>query len=89
MNKQSATITVEWGYEPHSITLTPRNWAKVKSGKPLRIRGKGYYYENEFFWDYWDFGGGLDGTLEVGYGESGGQGFTENLCVADIEEHTP
>jgi hypothetical protein len=52
MNKPTATITVEWGYEPHSITLTSRNWSKVKSGKPLRIRGKGYYYENEFFWDY-------------------------------------
>lgn len=35
-------ITVEWGYEEHSITLTPRNWAKFISGRELRIRGKGY-----------------------------------------------
>jgi hypothetical protein len=44
------------------------NWAIVKSGKALRLRGKGYRYEGEFFWDYWSFGGGLDGTLLVEYG---------------------
>ena len=25
-----ATIAVEWRYERHQITLTARNWAKVK-----------------------------------------------------------
>jgi hypothetical protein len=47
-----AVISVTWGYEPHSITLTPRNWRRVKSGRPLSIRGKGYSYDGEFFWDY-------------------------------------
>jgi hypothetical protein len=43
--------------------LTPRNWTKVRSGKPLHIRGKGYHYEGEFFWDYWSFEGGRCDTL--------------------------
>ena len=44
-----ATVSVAWGYELHSIALTARNWARVKSGKPLRIRGKGFRYEGDFF----------------------------------------
>jgi len=86
MNKPSATISVQWGYEIHSITLTPRNWARVKSGKPLSIRGKGYYYEGKHFWDYWDFAGGLEGSLVVSYGD--GVGFDGNLRAARIEEYS-
>ena len=83
----SATISVTWGYDQHSITLTPRNWARVKKGQPLSIRGKGYYYEGEFFWDGWDFEGGLDGELSVSYGGDGGGGFIGCLGDATIEEH--
>lgn len=84
---KEVTITVEWGYDNHSITLTQKNWAKVSSGKPLNIRGKGYYYEGEFFWDYWYFGGGLDGSLRVDYGEDGGCGFEGTLSDALILEN--
>ena len=83
----AATITVEWGYESHSIALTPRNWAAIKAGRTHGQRGAGYYYEGEFFWDYWSFGGGLEGELEVGYGGDGGQGFVGRLCDAQVEEH--
>jgi hypothetical protein len=87
--RAGATISVEWGYEQHSITLTPRNWAKVKSGKELFIRGKGYRYEVEFFWDYWHFAGGMEGKLEVWYGDDGGLGFDGQLRDADIMELRP
>ena len=85
-----ATISVEWGYENHSITLTAKNWAKIKAGKPHAQRGEGYNYEGTFFWDYWSFGGGMDGELRVGYSsknEDGGTGFDGNLSDADIREH--
>jgi hypothetical protein len=83
----AATITVEWGDDNHSITLTPKNWATVKSGAPLSLSGKGYHYEGGFFWDYWHFAGGLEGDIEVGYGNDGGQGFVGTLEHAQIEEH--
>jgi hypothetical protein len=83
-----ATVSVELGYELHSITLTAINWSRVKSGRPLRIRGKGFYYEGEFFWDYWNFGGGLDGELLVEYGEGGASGFIGKLEDAIIEEQS-
>jgi hypothetical protein len=87
MKTLGATVSVRWGNDVGvSIRLTPKNWARIKAGKPLSIRGKGYYYEGEFFWDYWHFGGGLDGSLTVSYGEDGGTGFDGNLKNAEIEE---
>jgi hypothetical protein len=85
-----ATISVEWGYENHSITLTAKNWAKIKAGKPHSQRGAGYMYESIFFWDYWSFGGGMDGELKVGYSskdEGYGGGFEGKLSDAEIREH--
>jgi hypothetical protein len=84
--KRGARITVEWGYERHTIVLTARNWSKVKRSHRFRIRGKGYYYEGEFFWDYWGFAGGSDGDLVVEYGNDGGTGFVGKLREATIEE---
>jgi hypothetical protein len=86
MANNRATITVTWGYEPHSITLSPRDWAKVKAGEELDIDGKGYHYEGEFFWDYWHFGGGLQGELVVNYGNDSAQGFVGKLNDARIDE---
>ena len=83
-----ATVTVEWGYESHTITLTARNWSAIKAGKPHRQRGKGYKCEGQFFWDYWSFEGGLGGALEVGYGNDGAEGFAGRLADAQIQEHT-
>lgn len=83
---KEATVTVGWGNERHSLTLTKRNWSKVRRGQELRIRGSGYWYEGRFFRDYWHFGGGLDGKLVVSYGEDGGEGFVGTLREADIEE---
>ena len=89
IHMMAATIMVEWGDELHSITLTPRNWSKVKSGTAHRQRGKGYHCGTEFLWDYWEFGGGLDGELIVDYGKDGGQGYVGRLSDAEIREHPP
>jgi hypothetical protein len=86
MEKGSATITVSWGYGPHSIELSARDWRSIKSGQPTKIRGEGCNYEGEFFWDYWQYSGGLDGSLIVEYGEGGGTGFVGKLSDAEIEE---
>ena len=83
-----ATIGVVWGYDLHDITLTPRNWSRVKRGKPLRIRERGVY-EGVFQWEYWNFEGGLDGDLLVQYGDDGGVGFVGKLRDAYIEEVEP
>ena len=80
-----ARIIVEWGYDNHEVVLTPRNWARVKRGRALRIRSPGFSEEG-FQWEYWSFAGGLDGDLVVEYGDDGGTGFTGKLADAAIEE---
>lgn len=83
-----ATITITYYYEELlELNLTPRNWSKIKSGKPLRIRGKGFRFEGPFYWDCWSFGGGVDGSLYVGYGNDGGYFFDGCLKDAEIIEH--
>ena len=82
---RKAYIAVEWGYDTHEVVLTPRNWSRVKRGRGLRIRTRGYSEEG-FQWEYWNFGGGLDGDLVVEYGDDGGQGFVGKLRDASIEE---
>lgn len=82
----AATISVVWGDEVHSLTLTPRNWALVKAGKALTIRGHGYRYEGAFFWDYWSFGGGMEGSLLVTYGSDCAVGYEGSLSSADVDE---
>ena len=81
-----AIITVEWGYECHSITLSPEQWARVVSGESLGVAGPGYNYEGESFQDNWDFGGGLGGSLVVSYGDDGAEGFNGILRSAQIQE---
>ena len=81
----SAKISVEWGYDIHTITLTPRNWSKVKRGNRLRIRAPGFSEEG-FQWEYWSFSGGVQGDLIVEYGSNGGTGFIGKLSDAEIEE---
>lgn len=80
------TVSVEWGYELHSLTLSPGQWASVLAGEALSVVGAGYHYEGQHFQDYWHFGGGLDGDLTVEYGDDGGTGFIGSLDDAIIEE---
>jgi hypothetical protein len=87
MEKIGATISVSWGdCVEVSITLSPKEWAAVKAGNPFSTCGDGYEYEGESFQDYWNLGGGLEGSLEVTY-DDGGQGFVGSLRDAHIVEH--
>src|SRR5258708_22443550 len=89
MKNSAAGISVSWRNDVDvSIKLTPRNWKAVQSGKTLQLRGKGYYYEGEFFRDYWSFGGGLDGSLSVCYGEDAAVGFEGTVSDARIQEQS-
>ena len=85
---KSVTLSVEWGYEIHCLTIGPRNWAKIQAGKPWGTGGETYYYEGERFSCYWDFNAnGNPDSLVVYYGNDGGEGFTGSWSEADIQEH--
>lgn len=71
------------------ISLNSRNWSKVKAGKPLKICGKKYFSEidGKCHRTYWHFGGGIDGSLYVSYGDDGAFCFDGSLNDAEIIEH--
>jgi len=42
-------LSISWGYDVTvDLLVSERNWSKICNGKPVTIRGKGYYYEGEF-----------------------------------------
>ena len=47
------------------LVISKRNWSKILRGDTISLRGRGYSYEGDFFWDYWRFSGGLDGEVTI------------------------
>ena len=85
---KSVTLSVEWGYEIHSLTIGPRNWAKIQAGKKWGAAGETYYYEGERFGCYWSFNDrGEPGSLIVSYGNDGGEGYCGDWADVDITEN--
>ena len=68
-------ISVEYGYEMHSIMLPMKKWRRVVSGRALRVRGDRCFNEDGTFWDAWNFAGGLDGRVVVTYEKLRGSAF--------------
>lgn len=85
-----AKLTVVWGAEatPHTIILTPRNWRRVKSGKPLTIRGSAYIYDGDVFREVWRFNGSIhELVVEYEYPDGDtGTGYNGSLGGLDIVE---
>jgi hypothetical protein len=48
--------------------VTQRNWRRIVRGDRLTLRGRGYYYDGQFNWDFWHFAGGIAGELRVSHG---------------------
>ena len=84
---KSVTLSVEWGYEIHRLTIGPRNWKKIQDGKAWGTAGKTYYYEGERFSCYWDFNcRGEPGSLIVSYGNDGGEGYVGEWADVYVTE---
>jgi hypothetical protein len=89
MRNAGTKLSVSWagGDVTVELSISKQNWSKILRGESLAIRGKGYRYEGEFFWDYWYFSGGIDGELIVCFGspkdgDYSGQGFIGTARVA-------
>jgi hypothetical protein len=67
-------FSVTWGNGDVCVELpvTQSQWEEIKRGADVTVRGKGYWYEGEWFQDTWYFSGGLDGELRVCYEDGDG-----------------
>lgn len=81
------TLRVSWADDvvEVSMRISSSEWRNVKDGVNFRKKGRGYWYEGEFFQDYWGFNGDGPGSLIVWYGDDGGQGFVGQVDDAIIE----
>jgi hypothetical protein len=68
-------ISVDYGYDIHSLEISDLEWQMVQLGKQLEIEGQGFWVEGEFDQDYWCFNSGTSGTLGVSC-ESGREVFS-------------
>jgi hypothetical protein len=69
-------IDPDCGYEWMWLTirLDADTWARIKSGEHIELRGRGWVpdenvkpdpNDENFYWDYWEFNGGLDKPMRV------------------------
>jgi len=66
------TPMYSYEYGEVSTTVSARDWARIKRGEALSLRGQGSRAgdpmdesDDDMTWDYWQFSGGLDGRLVV------------------------
>jgi len=84
----SVTITVDYGYDIHSIIFSGRTYTRIMSGKPVTVKGQGFSWEGISDQDYWQFnvnkqGIGEQGALYV-YTADGGEVFIGNLNDMEV-----
>lgn len=82
------TLSVECGYEIHSIELSLDRWIRLCKGKVPKARSRGHY-EGTSFWNWWTFRLGEEESLTVEYGQDGGVGFNGNITDAMLNGPRP
>lgn len=77
----TVTLTVDYGYDVHSIILSGRTWGRILAGVPVRINGQGFSWEGEPDRDYWLFNVDEPGSLRV---ETYGGGHIYKGCIDEM-----
>lgn len=83
--KTRYTISIDYGYDSHSITISQQQIDAVNSGEEISIKGQGFWIEGRKTQDIWNFNCTDTGSLEVD-GEDGHQIYIGNLRCASIFE---
>lgn len=78
-------ITVNYGYDIHSVTVTQKVMDQIKRGEAVTVRGKGFYIEGDKERDDWSFNCTEPNSLAVQC-ENGHDIFTGELGDATINE---
>ena len=76
-------MTVDFGYDQHSIRLTERTFAQIQAGIPVAIRGQGFLVEGALEEDHWAFNIGAVGAVQVST-DTGREVFEGRLGEAEV-----
>lgn len=84
-NKTEYRITVDYGYDTHSVIVSQREMDQINQAEPMTISGQGFSVEGKMTQDHWDFNCTDDFSLTVD-GEDGRQIFIGKLTEAYISK---
>lgn len=80
-------ITVNYGYDIHSVTVSAKIVEQIKRGDAVTVKGQGFFIEGEKTKDVWSFNCTGPNALEV-EGEDGHEIFIGKVTSATITEVT-
>lgn len=58
-------LTVNYGYDIHSVEVPASTWLQIQGGEAMKVSGQGFSVEGEFSQDEWAFNGRGRGSLQV------------------------
>jgi len=58
-------LTVNYGYDIHSVVVPAGSWLQIQGGAPMTVQGQGFSVEGEFSQDEWAFNVRERGSLQV------------------------
>ncbi len=61
----TARITVDAGYDIHSLVLSGRTFGRIQAGAVLTLRGQGFFVEGVKEADSWSFNATSPGSIRV------------------------
>ncbi len=79
-------LTVDYGYDAHSVTLSREEWKEVCSGKKMVIAGTGFHVDGRLAQDYWAFSTLGERSLHIYLGDAGWRGFADD-DDDDVEDY--
>jgi hypothetical protein len=77
-------VTVDYGFDMHSISITETAFAQIQAGHPLVVEGQGVPVEGFMEQDEWAFNYGTVGAVHVST-DTGREVFEGNLGDAEVE----
>jgi hypothetical protein len=63
--KGRVRLTVNYGYDIHSVEVPTSTWLQIQGGEAVTIEGQGFSVEGEFSQDEWAFNVRERGSLQV------------------------
>lgn len=78
-------ITVDYGYDVHSIIVNQKDMEKIRNGETVTVQGQGFAIEGDTQLDDWSFHSTRPNSLEV-MCDDGHEVFVGDLTDARISE---
>lgn len=84
----TARITVDYGYDLHSLMLSRRTFRRIQAGAVLTLRGQGFFVEGVKEADSWIFNATSPGSIRVET-EEGREIFDGSIGDEEVWVETP